>query len=430
MEITRISRARLDWLARESSHWCDAGAIDEDARRRILAAYEGEPFIRGPLVLVVLAILMFGIGVLLLIGYNWHRIPQSGKIAMILAAVAASFIGSAFAYARQRTKVGEALALLGTLLYGNGIWLIAQVLHIQGHFPDAFLWSGIGAGVCAFLLRSTLIGIETAILLAVWAFASPAASQRPDYLFLAAWPLVLVLAYRLRSAVTLAIAAFAMPLWAFVSTVTLSREPVFLGAAAATGCALYAIGTWHSDESPMKPAWQVAGLLPLLVTFIPLMVSDVHREGTREGTGVTALPVIIVLVAGACVATLARRRLHDAATTAVVVVAGALFVWTTALAVGVGREGPFVLGATITFSVLALLLAVSFIRTALNTNRSYEFGFGVLIAAVFLIVRWTSVIDNMFLSGMIMLAAGAGLLFVVKLWRQRDRALALHGRLS
>jgi uncharacterized membrane protein len=430
MESIRISRARLEWLARESSRWRDAGAIDEQTRARILSGYEGEPLVRGPVLLIVLAILMFGIGVLLLIGYNWHRIPDSVKVAMILAAVAASFAGSAAAYARQRAAAGEGLGLLGTLLYGNGIWLIAQVLHIQGYFPDAFLWFLIGAGACAFLLRSKWIGVETAILLVAWVVAASAASQRPVYLFAAAWPAVLAIAYRLRSPVTLGIAAFAMPVWAFFSTVTLSREPVFLGAAAATGCALYAIGAWHRDKSPMKHAWQIAGLFPLLITFVPLLVSEVHREATREGSGPTVLPLVIVIAASACVATLARRRLRDPATAAVVIVAAAVFTWTVLLAFGIGGQASFALGATIAFSVLALLLSVALIRTALSTNRPHEFGFGVLFAAVFLIVRWTSVIDNMFLSGLIMLAAGAGLLFVVRLWRQRDRALALHGRLS
>ncbi len=430
MENIPIPRARLEWLARESSRWRDDGTIDEQTRARILGAYRGEPLVRGSVLLIVLALLMFGIGVLLLIGYNWRRIPDPGKVSLILAAVAASFGGSAISYAKQRTLTGEGLALLGTLLYGNGIWLIAQVLHIQGYFPDAFLWFGLGAGACAFLLRSEWIGVETAILLVVWVVASSAVSLRAEYLFLLAWPAVLLLAYRLRSPVTLAITAFALPMWAFFSTVPGSREPVFLGAAAISGCALYAIGAWQRDDSPMKPAWQIAGVVPLLLTFIPLLISEVHREGNRQGAGVSTLAVIIVTAGAACVATLARRKVHDAATAAIVVVAGTLFAWTMLLAAGVGREVPFVLAATIAFSVLALLLSVSFIRTALRTNHPYDFAAGVLFAVVFLVVRWTSVIHNMFLSGLIMLAGGAGLLFVVRLWRQRDRALALHGRLS
>jgi uncharacterized membrane protein len=430
MDNIPVSRARLDWLARESSRWLDEGTIDERTRERILTSYRAEPFVRGPVLLAVLAILMFAVGVLLLIGYNWHRIPDSGKVAMILTAIAASFAGSAMAYARQRAGVGEGLAILGTLLYGNGIWLIAQVLHIQEHFPDAFLWFGIGTGVCASLVRSRWIGMETAILLLGWLVAASAASQRPVYPFLVAWPAVVVLAYRLRSPVTLALTAFALPVWAFFSTVGGSGQPVFLGAAAISGCALYAIGEWHRDDSPMKPAWQIAGILPLLMTFIPLLVTQVHRDGHRDAAGVSTLAVAIVVAGAICVATVAKRGMHDAAVVSIVVAGGTLFAWTMLLALGVAGHDPFVLGATIAFSVLALLLSVSFIRTALRTNHAYDFGAGVLFAAIFLIVRWTSVIDNMFLSGLIMLAAGGGLLLVVRLWRRRDRALALHGRVS
>ena len=103
---------------------------------------------------MLLGALMFGIGVLLLIGYNWARLPVNGKIAIILTSVALAFGASAVAFARRHRMAGETLAFIGVLLYGNAIWLIAQVLHIRGSFPDAFMWWAIGALVCAWLVRS------------------------------------------------------------------------------------------------------------------------------------------------------------------------------------------------------------------------------------------------------------------------------------
>ena len=108
---------------------------------------------------MLLGALMFGIGVLLLIGYNWARLPVNGKIAIIMSSVALAFGGSAVTYARQHRLAGEILAFIGVLLYGNAIWLIAQVLHIRGNFPDAFMWWAIGALVCAWLVRSRVIGV-------------------------------------------------------------------------------------------------------------------------------------------------------------------------------------------------------------------------------------------------------------------------------
>ena len=35
--------------------------------------------------------------------------------------------------------------MLGTLFFGAGIWLVAQIYHIDEHFPNGFLIWGLGA---------------------------------------------------------------------------------------------------------------------------------------------------------------------------------------------------------------------------------------------------------------------------------------------
>jgi hypothetical protein len=56
--------------------------------------------------------------------------------------------------------------------------------------------------------------------------------------------------------------------------------------------------------------------------------------------------------------------------------------------------------------------------------------FGVLFTMAFLIVRWVSLVNDMLLSGLLLLATGAGLLFLARLWRGRDRASASARRSS
>ena len=40
------------------------------------------------------------------------------------------------------------------MLFGAGIWLVAQVYHIEEHFPDGFLIWGIGALALAWAMPS------------------------------------------------------------------------------------------------------------------------------------------------------------------------------------------------------------------------------------------------------------------------------------
>jgi len=51
----------------------------------------------------------------------------------------------------------------------------------------------------------------------------------------------------------------------------------------------------------------------------------------------------------------------------------------------------------------------------------------VVFGLAFLIVRWTSVLENLLWSGLLLLIAGGGLLYIARLWLHRDRT-ALAGR--
>ena len=210
----RLSRSKSSWLDAQSSAWVSEGLIDEAGRNRILQSYEVESAERRSLLaLMLLGALMFGIGVLLLIGYNWDRVPVNGKLAIIMGSVALAFGLAAFAFARRHRMAGETLAFTGVLLYGNAIWLIAQVLHIRGNFPDAFMWWSIGALVSAWLVRSQIIGVGAALLVFIWiGSAASQAFDRPTVSFIAIAGAAMVLTW-LKSRLMLAFAAVASMAW-------------------------------------------------------------------------------------------------------------------------------------------------------------------------------------------------------------------------
>lgn len=427
---TRIPRARLAWLEEESARWRDAGLIEPDARDRLLGGYDavsGER--RGLLALVILAILMCGIGVLLVIGYNWDRIPAAAKIAMILSAVAAAFAASAYAYSKGRATAGEAVAFAGTLLYGNAIWLIAQVLHIQGHFPDAFLWFGIGTLACAFLVGSTWIGIEAAVLFAAWILFEAGFAARPIFLFLPLWAACVYLAHRFASPVMLGIAALTAGLW--VAIATGSAPGAFTAVAALlAGCALFAAGRLSREDASLKRAWQTSGLLVMLAALVPLMIADAYSFLLFESAPATRTALIVASVTGVIALAGVFWRPATAADAGVAAVAVCAATWGVAMQLGALRdvETSRIVG-TAMFSLLALVVSVALIRRALHSNVSSDLGLGVLFALAFLIIRWVSVIENLLWSGGLLLVAGGGLLLIARLWKTRHHTgAALAGR--
>jgi uncharacterized membrane protein len=423
-EPRRIDRSMMTWLEAESRHWVAEGLLDDSVRHRILAGYTsaGTPH-RGTTALVLVAVLMCAFGVLLVIGYNWQLIPAAAKIAMILASIAGAFGGAAIACDRRRQTLAEVLAFAGTLLFGNGIWLIAQVLHIQGHYPDGFLWFGVGTVATASLVRSKAIGIEAAILIAAWIAAETSFYPHPIYRYLILWPAAVYVAYQLRSPVMLRVLALSAAFWVLVSTLPRDYTAALPGAVALTGTAMYTAGRWHSSDHVMAGAWRTSGLVVLLLAFLPLMSSGWRSHPDH-------LPDTVVLSITAVIAAAAFSivpRIADAVDWTMVGVTFFITLWTAATWLRLPEAVWLVIAAKVIFSALALGIAVSLLRSAFASNRTSDLVFGVLFALAVLLVRWTSVLQNLLWSGLFLLLAGGGLLLVARSWLRRDRP-AISGR--
>ena len=420
--LRELPRWTLDWLQAESGQWVEAGLLDEPSRARILSQYRAESLPhRGTMALTLIAVLMCAIGVLLVIGYNWERIPAAVKVTMVMASVGAAFAGAAAAYARGRRTLGEVLAFAGTLLFGNGIWLIAQVLHIQGHFPDAFLWFAIGAVAAAFLVQSVAIGAGSAVLAGVWIISEATFYSHIIYPFLVLWPCTVWVAYRLRSAMMVRLLGLTAALWVGVATATDSHVNIAPAAVMLTGCALYAIGRWQDDGGDIADAWRMSGLGTLLLMIVPLMTRGFYTD-VQKGAAIPA--IVITSVAALVAASATRRPIRIPADWAVLVAACVAAVW--ALAAGTGLLTKWSWGmtcSTIAFSATALVLCVALIRSAFRSDRTSDLVVGVLFGLAFLVVRWTSVIENLLWSGLLLLVTGGGLLFVAREWLRRDGSL-------
>src|SRR5262245_4328838 len=161
---------------------------------------------------------------------------------VILGATALTFTAAAVAYARGRTGAGELLAFIGTLVYGNGIWLLARALHLDGHYPDVALWWAIGALIVAHLVRSRFIGIEAGIVAMAWVGLETGLFRRPVYPFLGLGAGLLWLAYRTRSSGVLTIAVGSIAAWIAATNVfVFSTSRLLPGAVAVMGAALLAM---------------------------------------------------------------------------------------------------------------------------------------------------------------------------------------------
>jgi uncharacterized membrane protein len=138
----------------------------------------------GKIIFSVIGAVLLGLGVILLFAYNWEKMPRAAKLSVVFVSlVTAHGLGLWFRRDESNHKaLGEGLNILGTMLFGAGIWLVAQIYHIDEHFPNAFLAWGMGALGLAWAFPSIAHGIMAAVILVFWNGCEVSAFHHPNHL--------------------------------------------------------------------------------------------------------------------------------------------------------------------------------------------------------------------------------------------------------
>ncbi len=162
----------IRWLWEESKRWVENDLISADQAERIRKLYP-EPkgaLPWGTIIFSGIGAGIAGLGVILLLAYNWQHIPRGAKLAIILAALAGLHAGGIRIFVRNERwrQLGEAICLLGSMLFGAGIWLVAQIYHIEEHYPNGFLIWGLGALALAWVMPSLAQALLATAVLCIW----------------------------------------------------------------------------------------------------------------------------------------------------------------------------------------------------------------------------------------------------------------------
>ena len=160
-------------LNSESETWVAEGIISAEQAAAIRGRYADAGAERRGSATTALAIIgavAVGFGVIGFIAANWEELPHGARLALLTAAVAGSY--TAGFQLRDRTasrpRVGEALYLLGVLLFGASLFLVGQMYNVEAHDPLALLlWAG-GAVATALVVRSRAIAAVAVLIFTSW----------------------------------------------------------------------------------------------------------------------------------------------------------------------------------------------------------------------------------------------------------------------
>lgn len=106
-------------------------------------------------IIVTIGAVLIGAGIFSFIAANWQSMPNVVKVGIILSAMFFAYGAGWFMkekYGFQKT--GDALILLGAIIYGAGIFLVAQMFNIRANWPDGFILWMIGAIAMGFAIES------------------------------------------------------------------------------------------------------------------------------------------------------------------------------------------------------------------------------------------------------------------------------------
>lgn len=128
----------------------------QDAFNQIVAKKKKEDIQKRTIrIIVIIGAILVGLGIFSFVAANWLVMPKVMKVSIIVIAMIASYTGGWFLREKwHHEKTGEALLLLGVIIYGAGIFLIAQMFHAREDWPDGFIFWMIGIIVMAFATES------------------------------------------------------------------------------------------------------------------------------------------------------------------------------------------------------------------------------------------------------------------------------------
>jgi len=186
-------RAFVGRLKKELPEWVEKGWVAPAHEAAIVAHAEARAA-QGlnviPMALAVIGALTLGAGVILFFAANWDEMSKIAKLVVLFGGMWGTYgvAGRALSGAARASRViAHAMLLLGVILFGANIQLIAQIYHIDAHYPNGILMWALGALAVVWLVPSQPVAVAGLALATLWT-----GMEIGDFDQLFHWPFLIV----------------------------------------------------------------------------------------------------------------------------------------------------------------------------------------------------------------------------------------------
>lgn len=387
--------------------------IDKEATNRLLFA------------IYIIGAALVGAGIITFVAAHWDGIPPAAKVALIVGLMLTCHISGFYLWriAGKRPRLGHALIVLGTLIFGANIGLLTQIFHIRENFYDGLYAWAAGAMVMAYALASVPNAV-IAIIVSYIAFCGWAADNPHAFCY---YPFVatvafLLFAYLRRSVLTLVLSLLAIGTSVVVCAAADSDEPsVFALATVAVGLLYFGFGLLSDRTTSLKafaaPVMAVAIIFAAAIAYL-LSFRDLAEQVDfiLFENWMWTIPVISAYVTAAIMWLYVFKPMlsnHQLRPISFAILASAALVL-SGMVIKVFLLSNFknydYLVVVITCNLACVALCVGLITTSLLSEDRRLFWAGILFAALVITSRFLEYETGLLLKAAVFIACGIGLI--------------------
>jgi uncharacterized membrane protein len=414
---------QMRWLHNEISSWQSEQIISTQQAEQLRARYVIDDKARAwdRLIFPAIGAVVLGFGVILFFAYNWSGMHKYLKLAIVFSGLLATHSLGYYFTSPQRIQkgFGEGLFVLGTMLFGVGIWLIAQIYHLDEHYPNAILVWSLGALAFAWALPSVAQGLIAVALLSMWSGVE-ILDFRHDYH--AGWLFILIgllpLAWILRSRVLLLFSLVACSVLFTYNLVT-THSDLAIYAPFYLACLYIALARLvQSTGFPeSRSILRGIGFLGYLL-FLYVFSFDLHNRFSVEYDDMRwfqwaycLIPIVLALITWSivlfrnhCSQTGRLQRLES------ILIAFVMFIVGVNLTVPIQYQLDWLY--TLLFNLVYLSHCVIVIILGIQQVSWKQVSFGCALMALLLLVRFNDLFDSLLVRSLMFVLLGLGLFII------------------